>query len=168
MTVFLSLSLRCSLFILFYQGVEGTKQWLPVTYERLPTFCFLCGILGHGEVNCPKRYEEGFVEPEEGLPHGQWLRVIPDLKEQGVTLPRLPRAGPSRDGPLSQRAIQRSGSQVFEFGTNRSYKAGLKENVHPNESWRLNGSRDDARSISSFSALDKQEDEGVTSRRKRV
>lgn len=54
---------------LFFQGVEGEKQWLPVAYERLPTFCFLCGILGHVEANCPKRYEDGFVEPAEGLPY---------------------------------------------------------------------------------------------------
>lgn len=26
---------------LYFQGVEGTKQWLLVAYERLPVFCFL-------------------------------------------------------------------------------------------------------------------------------
>lgn len=73
---------------LFFHGVEGTKQWLPVAYERLPTYCFLCSILGHGEVNCPKRYEEGFVEPESGLPYGSWTRVA-DLKDVGNSSLRL-------------------------------------------------------------------------------
>lgn len=36
----------------YFQGVEGDKQWLQVTYERLPLFCFLCGIIGHGKDKC--------------------------------------------------------------------------------------------------------------------
>ncbi|XP_031106836.1 uncharacterized protein LOC116011413 [Ipomoea triloba] len=35
-------------------------DWVMVEfkYERLPTFCFLCGIIGHGEKFCPKSWEE--------------------------------------------------------------------------------------------------------------
>lgn len=46
-----------------FQGARGRKQWLHVVYERLSTFCFLYGILGHGEAKCPTRYEENYVEP---------------------------------------------------------------------------------------------------------
>lgn len=47
-----------------FQGVDGKKEWLSVTYERLPIFRFLCGVIGHMEDKCPARYEEGFLEPE--------------------------------------------------------------------------------------------------------
>lgn len=42
---------------IYFQEVEDRKEWLPDTYECLPTFCFLCGVLGYGEANCPTRYE---------------------------------------------------------------------------------------------------------------
>lgn len=58
-----------------FRGVDGIQQWLQINYERLPFFCFLCGILGHGEEDYPRRYEEGFVEPERGLPYENWMRV---------------------------------------------------------------------------------------------
>ncbi|XP_074318446.1 uncharacterized protein LOC141655258 [Silene latifolia] len=35
----------------------------PVKYERLPTFCYGCGVLGHGVRNCEKGpFEEGTYE----------------------------------------------------------------------------------------------------------
>ena len=32
---------------------NGEKFWVSFKYERLPTFCFLCGILSHNEWHCP-------------------------------------------------------------------------------------------------------------------
>lgn len=48
---------------------------MQVVYEKLPNFCFLCGILGHEEVNCPKIYVDNFIEPDGELSYGNWMRV---------------------------------------------------------------------------------------------
>lgn len=64
-----------------FKGVDGKQQWLTVAYEKLPLFCFLCGILGHGEGNCPLRYEEGFEEVEGEFSYGSWMRAIGDGRD---------------------------------------------------------------------------------------
>jgi hypothetical protein len=50
-------------------------------YERLPTFCFLCGRIGHQLRDCDEaggNDGEGFEEIEEKeLPFGPWLRASP-------------------------------------------------------------------------------------------
>ncbi|XP_019159927.1 PREDICTED: uncharacterized protein LOC109156530 [Ipomoea nil] len=33
---------------------DGAWAFVNFRYERLPTFCFLCGIIGHGDKLCPK------------------------------------------------------------------------------------------------------------------
>lgn len=40
----------------------GDKVWYHVTYERLPLFCFLCGIISHSEIKCHSRFDEDFAE----------------------------------------------------------------------------------------------------------
>ena len=41
--------------------VGGDWLWIDLKYERLNIFCFICGLLGHTEKQCPKLYE---------FPHG--------------------------------------------------------------------------------------------------
>ena len=31
---------------------SGEKFWITFRYERLPTFCYLCGLLGHDDKHC--------------------------------------------------------------------------------------------------------------------
>lgn len=49
--------------------------WIPVTYERLPDFCFECGCIGHGFKDCEK-YASLPLESRQGRrPYGAWLRA---------------------------------------------------------------------------------------------
>ena len=47
--------------------------WIDFKYERLHIFCFICGLLGHTEKQCPNLYEF----PHGGLekPYGHWLKA---------------------------------------------------------------------------------------------
>uniref|UniRef100_A0A7N2QXN1 DUF4283 domain-containing protein n=1 Tax=Quercus lobata TaxID=97700 RepID=A0A7N2QXN1_QUELO len=50
---------------------KGEKFWVTFKYERLPTFCFLCGILGHDE----KHYSGKSSTFEAHRQYEDWLRA---------------------------------------------------------------------------------------------
>lgn len=60
----------------------GEVFWVEFKYERLPTFCFVCGILGHGEKFCPKQFEEGEEAPNKLF--GAWLRAAGRRQQNGI------------------------------------------------------------------------------------
>lgn len=81
---------------------DGDFQWVTFKYERLSTFCFCCGLIGHSDRFCRKVYEEG-IEPKDYL-YGTWLRagfrrppkpvganwILKDLPVDAVCVPSTP------------------------------------------------------------------------------
>ncbi|XP_074346769.1 uncharacterized protein LOC141685575 [Apium graveolens] len=51
----------------------GTWNWVNFKYERLSTFCFVCGLLGHSERDCAIVYANPGKEIEKA--YGTWLRA---------------------------------------------------------------------------------------------
>ena len=52
-------------------NMEEDKHWVTFKYERLPNFCFLCGILGHDEKHCSSSQDRS----ECSRQYGDWLRA---------------------------------------------------------------------------------------------
>lgn len=53
---------------------EGSNgSWINFKYEKLGTFCFVCGIIGHSEKDCAIVY----ANPDRQIdkPYGTWLRA---------------------------------------------------------------------------------------------
>lgn len=51
--------------------MDGERTWVCFKYERLPTFCFTCGKIGHDEKHCGMVFEEQPLERQ----YGEWLRA---------------------------------------------------------------------------------------------
>jgi hypothetical protein len=54
-------------------NIEGKVMWVTFKYERLPKFCFHCGVLNHGKTGCSKKSE--LRHPEANPQYGPWLKA---------------------------------------------------------------------------------------------
>ncbi|KAJ8648294.1 hypothetical protein MRB53_001317 [Persea americana] len=57
----------------------GEWIWIDFKYECLNIFCFICGLLGHTEQQCPKVYECSTGEMVKA--HGHWMKA-PNRRNQ--------------------------------------------------------------------------------------
>ncbi|KAL0367206.1 UNVERIFIED_CONTAM: hypothetical protein Sradi_3610700 [Sesamum radiatum] len=49
------------------------EHMVRFTYERLASFCYLRGMLGHLAKFCEEQFKEGFMDSGEHPPYGPWL-----------------------------------------------------------------------------------------------
>ena len=90
---------------------DGDKFWVTFKYERLPNFCFLCGILGHDEKHC-----SGFQGKAEGhRQYGDWLRASNGSKGG---LEKQKAASSSGHEERMERMDEDSRNLVFPMNTN--------------------------------------------------
>jgi hypothetical protein len=94
-------------------NLEGTPIWIPFKYEKLPKFCFQCGVICHGPEGCTKRSE--MKNQNDTNQFRPWLRV-----------------------PSPPRRVERNQGDVpMKHGRNYS------ENIHPEKRSRrgMDGNR---------------------------
>jgi hypothetical protein len=79
----------------FLPRYERTNIWISLKYERLPEFCFRCGIIGHTDVQCETNRVVLTNEFGRKFPaFGDWLhcgndKTPPGLYEKPSVLPIL-------------------------------------------------------------------------------
>ncbi|KAK9995461.1 hypothetical protein SO802_020147 [Lithocarpus litseifolius] len=60
----------------FLAGSDGKRHWVTFKYERLPLFCYFCGLLGHDLKHCASYFAATKNEDEVICQYGDWLKAM--------------------------------------------------------------------------------------------
>ena len=92
---------------------EGERMWVSFKYERLPTVCYRCGVLGHDNRHCAVIGAEQGVESQ----YGDWIRANGSSRSGQERMNSRPEMNHSPNG-LEQMAAQPSseGTDVSSSG----------------------------------------------------
>ena len=52
-------------------NTEGERTWVTFKYERLPIFCFVCGVMRHDNKHCLLKIDKQNATPS----YGDWIRT---------------------------------------------------------------------------------------------
>ena len=61
---------------------EENWCWVNFKYEAIPTFCFICGMVGHGDKFCERLFDNPGGNVQKA--YGSWLRAEPRRKTHTV------------------------------------------------------------------------------------
>lgn len=90
----------------------GNWGWINFKYERLSTYCFVCGMLGHADRDCAVVYANPEKEVERA--YGPWLRA-PTRNAQVNTGAKWLR----NSGSEGSSSLEYGGSSVFRSAARR-------------------------------------------------
>lgn len=85
----------------------GDWLWVNFKYEHVPTFCFICRLLGHAEKLCSRLFEMPVDEIEK--PYGPWMKAVP-RRQPYLTGSKWLRLGASNQTPVTDDGSSRKGT----------------------------------------------------------
>lgn len=99
-------------------NLMGSEYWVSFRYEKLPKFCFSCGIINHGERGCPVNSIKR-LHGEVDQQYGTWLRAqSPNRNRRMGGVPGGSRAARDRrDGSHSEETSDSDGTQGRRGGS---------------------------------------------------
>jgi hypothetical protein len=101
--------------------LAGKETWISFKYERLPNFCYWCGLLTHGDRDCEKWLRSKGTLRREDQQYGAWLRASVERPIRRVEVKVIGRSDVPRWGKSHQKN-EDHGGQNSTHGGNGSPK----------------------------------------------
>ena len=136
---------------------EGGKFWVTFKYERLPTFCFWCGKLGHDERHC----SESLGSQNTDRQYGDWLRANGNSKN-GVGKFKASSTGGYEDSDArpngwSNSGTSNSGFPASEHGGNSTTPRSNQNLNNTTPAWANTANTSEIQAVEKQVGLDKPE-----------
>ena len=112
------------------------EHWCPITYEYLPDFCYICGLIGHVDRACSKK-----LGKNEPAPFSRELRYMPPRKPLGS-------GHPARSGDSGSWRSGRSDSWS-SGGRSRSDDLSWRKDLEKGKTKLIEGKKNEAEEVTS-------------------
>ena len=135
---------------------EGGKFWVTFKYERLPTFCFWCGKLGHDERHCSESPGSQSTDRQ----YGDWLRANGNSKN-GVGKFKASNTGGYEDSDArpngwSNLGTSNSGFPTSEHGGNSTTPRSNQNLNNTTPAWANTANSSEIQAVEKQVGLDSQ------------
>ncbi|KAL0437463.1 UNVERIFIED_CONTAM: hypothetical protein Sradi_0454200 [Sesamum radiatum] len=106
--------------VLKIRTTSGGEHMICFSYERLPNFCYICGVLGHIAKFCETQFHEGFEDPGDDLQYGPWLREPVQTQNWKLTGGLAHSPGNGNSTVIPPPEAKRGQATFREFGSKSS------------------------------------------------
>ncbi|KAM6567272.1 hypothetical protein CsatA_026400 [Cannabis sativa] len=97
---------------------NGSWFWAHFKYERVPTFCFICGLIGHSERFCRRLFQQPIEQIVK--PYGEFMRAVPQKSYKNIGARWLRNRGWQPEGVSGNNVPGQSSTHQPNMETNPS------------------------------------------------
>ena len=121
--------------------IEGGKsKWVNFKYERLPNFCYRCGLLNHALKDCSDDQDQRKSKEDNQLQYGAWLRGEPvrwggrELDKQGYGGVVVQRFGATEEATTKLVELIHTVKETSGVGGSHMHVMSCQEDSYPIQS----------------------------------
>ena len=87
-------------------NMGGSKpEWISFQYERLPIFCYWCGLLNHDKKDCPMWLRSKGSLRKEEQQYGGWMRATMERFYKSQPITKQGRANSDQTNHMPQKVL---------------------------------------------------------------
>ena len=118
----------------------GETKWVNFKYERLPNFCYRCGLLNHALKDCSDDQDQRILKQDNQLQYRAWLRGEPvrwggrGLNKQSYGGVAVQRSRATEEATMKSAELIRTVKETSGVGGSNVHETLSQEDSYPTQS----------------------------------